>query len=172
MGFIRLRLLLIVLFLVLGVLLHVELGFEAAWYLYAAALLLLLTHVLFGGVFQAFRLLQSGDPAGAEKVLNSIWSPGLLLARHRSYYYFCRGLIALQRKDLNAGKAALVKAVARPHLKPSARGLALLNLAHARFLSKEYQAARELLPRIEALNLNDLRIKDGLAELKKALAGK
>jgi tetratricopeptide (TPR) repeat protein len=172
MTFIRFRFILIILFLALGLLLHVQLGWGAAWYLYAAALVLLLTQVLFGGVFQAFRLLQLGNPAGAEKLLNSVWSPSLLLPRHQAHYYFCWGLIALQRKKLDEGIRDLEKAVAKPRLRPSAQGLAKLNLAHAYFLKEDHHAVKKILPQIEALNLNDLRIKDGIRDLKAALAKK
>ena len=66
---------LILFFMVLGIILHVQMGFGNAWFLYLAALLLLVTFFLFGNIWLAFRLLKQGKPELAEQLLNIIPKP-------------------------------------------------------------------------------------------------
>ncbi|MCB0551029.1 MAG: hypothetical protein KDD19_25890, partial [Phaeodactylibacter sp.] len=70
-----LRYALIALFLGLGLLLHLQLDFSQAWYLYLAGVLLLISHIIFGNVWMAFGSLKRGQPEKAEALLRQVWNP-------------------------------------------------------------------------------------------------
>ncbi|MCB9273458.1 MAG: hypothetical protein H6564_05415 [Lewinellaceae bacterium] len=165
-----LRYLIIALFLVLGVVMHIQLGIGQAWYMYLAAAALLATHLLFGSVWQAFSLLRRGQPARAAALLRHTWAPGLLLRRNRAYYFFVKGLMLLQEKELEAGAAELERAVAIGLQRSNDNALAYLNLAHIAFVQKDYARSRKALESARAFQPKDLMIKDKLKELESALA--
>jgi len=165
----KIRLYLVLLFLILGVVLHVQVGFEAAWYLYVAAAILLVTHFLFGTVWAAFRKLHKGDVDEAEILLNQIKRPEWLLKRHRAYYHFIRGMIALQRKELEEGKDNLEAALKIGLRTNNDRALTTLNLAHIHYLQEKHDAARAYLKEMNAFDYDDLMIKENAESLQKVL---
>ncbi len=165
-----LRYLVIALFLILGALLHWQLGPGQAWYLYLAAMVLLATHLLFGSVWQAFSLLRRGQPARAEAVLRHTWAPGLLMRRNRAYYHFVKGMILLQQKQLEAGAGHLEQAVRLGLQRPNDNALAYLNLAHIAYVQKDYTRSRKALESAKSFQPGDLMIQDKLKELESALA--
>lgn len=163
------RVALIIMFLLLGILLHFQAGLEAAWYLYAGAFLLALTYFLFGTVWVAYRLLNQGKVAEAEQTLLLTRYPQFLLGRHRTYYYFLRGMIHLQHEELEAGKEALQRALEGNRLRSKDRALALINMAHVSFMQKDYSASRGYMQAVRQLGLDDLLVKEQLEQLEKAL---
>ena len=165
----RIRLFLIFFFLGVGILLHIRVCFNGAWYLYAGALLLLITHFLFGPVWMAFRLLSRGRTEEAERVLDSIRRPDWLIRRNRAYYHFSRGLLHLQRKELAEGEAQLYRALDAGLTRPNDRALAHLNLAHIAFVQERYDVARRQLERSREEEVSDLMLKDKQQELEQAL---
>jgi tetratricopeptide (TPR) repeat protein len=169
MLFYRWRFALIFLFLGMGVFLHSRMGWQAAWTLYLAAVILLLTHVLFGNVWAAFRLLQHGQLADASRLLDKVFTPKLLLTRNRAYYYFARGILALQQQEMEQGEAHLQRALDLGLFRANDRALARLNLAHVYYVLKQYPAARRALTAAEAEAPTDLLIKENLAKLRRAL---
>ena len=164
-----LRYALIALFLGLGLLLHVRLGFSQAWYLYLAGLLLLLSHLVFGNVWMAFSSLKRGNPQKAEALLRQVWKPGWLLPRNRAYYYFTLGMLYLQHKKLKEARGHLQKAVTLGLRAPNDLALAQLNLAHIAYVQKDFNKARQALDAALALQPTDLMIKDNLRKLETAL---
>lgn len=164
-----LRYALIVLFLGLGLLLHVQLGFSQAWYLYLAGLLLLVSHLVFGNVWLAFNSLKRGQPEKAEALLRQIWNPKWLIRSNRAYYYFTLGMLYLQHKRLEDAKGHLQEAISLGLKKPNDHALALLNLAHIAYLQKDHGLARQALAEARALQPTDLMIKDNLQQLEGAL---
>ena len=164
------RIALVILFLLLGIPLHIQAGLEAAWYLYAGAFLLALTYFLFGTVWVAYRLLNQGKVLEAEQSLLLTRYPQFLLGRNKTYYYFIRGLIHLQHKELEPGQEALRQAVKKGKLRPRDQALALINLAHAAFVQKDYEQARARMTDVQRLQVDDLLVKQQLDELEKALA--
>ena len=165
-----LRYLVIALIVILGVILHLQLGLKQAWYLYSGALLLLASHFLFGSVWQAFSQLRRGRLAQAEALLRHTWAPGLLLRRNRAYYYFIKGMILLQQKQLEASAGQLQQAVQLGLQRPNDNALAYLNLAHIAYVQKDFGRAQKALESAKAFQPDDLMIKDKLKELETALA--
>ena len=163
------RLALAILFLALGIAIHIYNGFGDAWYLYVASLLLLAAHFLFGNVWSAFRQMKRGNIDQASKLLAKIKYPDLLFKTHRAYYYFIQGMIALQHKALPLGKQHLAKALDLGLRTENDTAMAQLNLAHIHFVEKEYEDAKALLQNIKTLQPSDLLIKQKMEELENAL---
>ena len=74
---IKYRLLLGVFFLLLAIVVNIETGFWPSFILYLIALILVVGHFLFGPMRLIQGYMESGDMEGAQKVINSIWFPGL-----------------------------------------------------------------------------------------------
>ena len=161
-----LRYALIVLFLGLGLLLHVQLGLSQAWYLYLAGFLLLVSHLVFGNVWLAFNSLKRGQPEKAEALLRQVWNPGWLVRSNRAYYYFTLGMLYLQHKKPGEARGHLQKAISLGLRKPNDHALALLNLAHIAYLQNDHGLARQALTEARALQPTDLMIKDNLQKLE------
>lgn len=166
----RTRFILIILFFGLGVLLHMQIGFKHAWYLYASSILLLFTHFLFGSVWLAFNQLKKGNLSVAEKLTQQIKRPDWLIKSNRAYYYFTKGMIHLQQKHLEEGKTALEKAL-QIGLRPgNDQALACLNLAHIYYVQQLFDQSKSYLEQALQNQPNDLIIKDNIIKLETALA--
>ena len=165
----RIRFVLILLFLVIGVVLQIQNGFSAAWYLYATSLILLFTHFAFGNVWAAFSKLQKGKVLEAEILINQIKKPEWLVSQNRTYYHFIKGMIALQQKDLQEGEKHLKIAADRGLRSKNDNALALLNLAHICFVEERKEAAQTYLHKASAHEPTDLMIKQKIEEMQKLL---
>ncbi len=170
MLFSRLRLLLIGLFLVLGIVLHVQKGIGVAWYLYVTSLILLATHFLYGNVWAAFSKLRKGQLEEAERLLKQTTNPAWLAPGPKAYYHFIRGMIALQRKALPESENHLQKALDRGLRTNNDNALAALNLAHICFYEKRWKDCAKYLEQSKARQPNDLMIKEKIREMEKVLA--
>lgn len=163
---------LIFLFAILGLILHLEVGWEAAWYLYAGAILLTITHYIFGNVWMAFYQLKRGKIDLADKLLRTTRRPQWLVRQHRSYYHFTNGMIALQRKQLDAGQFHLSQSLDLGLKNETDEALVCLNLAHIAFLENKPTDCQQYIDRAKSLKTNDLLIKKHLKELEDLLAAK
>jgi tetratricopeptide (TPR) repeat protein len=169
MFYIYARYILIAVFLVLGIVLYSQLGMSAAWYLFAASGLLLLSHLFFGNVWLAFNFLKTGAPEKAARVLSHTWAPNLLVSSNKAYYFFTKGMIALQRKDMPTA-LSLIEQASKIGLKHNNdNALAHLNLAHIHFVQKDKDKARQYLASAMQFKPTDLMIKDNLQKLEQAL---
>lgn len=172
MATVYLRYLLIVLFFILGAVLQFRLGISQAWYLYLGGVLLISTQVFMGNVWTAHSLLKRGKAADAEKVLDQVWSPNLLLKRNRAYYYFSLGLIYLQRKDLDEAQSMLNEAIQLGLEHPNDSALACLNLAHTHYVQMQPEQARHWMEQARSFPSNDLMVKENLDKLEQALSAR
>jgi len=170
MVYARLRLFLVLLFLIIGVVLHFKMGIGSAWYLYLGALLLMVTHFLFNNVSAAFVELRKGKIDKAESLIDQIKRPDWLVKRHRAYYYFTKGMIDLQRNRNQEGRVALKKALDLGLRTTNDQALAMLNLAHASYMDKNEMEARHFIATAKKLNSNDLVIKQKITEMEKAMS--
>ncbi|GEM_PF-4107395 len=144
------KLILIGLLLALGLILHLQQGFFSAWYLYAAALLLMTSHLLLGSVGQAWQAMQRGNIDQASEWLVEVWQPQWLLPSQRTRYYLTQGLLALHRKEFDVGKHMLEQALAVSAGSSLDKAIALLNLAHIYMLKGDNSQADRLLEQAEA----------------------
>jgi len=153
----------------LAVLFHLKYGLAASWYLYAACLIFILVHFLFGTVRSALQVLQQRDYNQAELLLSKNKHPEWLLKSSRAYYHFAYGIISLQHEDLAKGKTHF-KAAADIGLRNGKdNALAYLNLAHIAYVQKNGTEAREQLEKAKSFSTNDLIVKENLQKLERAL---
>ena len=139
-------------------------------YLYFSALILLASILLFGDVMRAYALIKRGQFEKASKMLSQVIFPSLLIKRNRSYYYMCSGIVQLEEKKFDEARSNLQKSLEIGRLLKRDQLLARLNLAHAFFASKNYEATQKCIEEYESLSSKDLRIKQGFEELKSALS--
>ena len=168
----KIRFYLILLFLFLGIILHFEQGWSSAWYLYVAALILWITHFLFGNVWAAFGKLKKGKLDDAERLIEQIKRPQYLAKGHRAYYHLVKGMIALQRKAFEEAEAQLTDALAIGLRSGNDNALTALNLAHICFVEKRYADAQAYLQQARSYQSNDLLIKENLEKMEQALQGR
>jgi len=164
------RLLLIALLLVFGVVLQMQKGLYASWYLFAAAAVLLVGHAAFGNVFPAFQQLQAGNIAGAETLLGQTWNPRWLVPRWRTYYYLAKGMIALQQHRMEEAEPHLQNALKMKPKKALDRAYLYLNLAHIHYVKKDLPGARQYLAQAKAEDVNDLMLREHIKRLENALS--
>lgn len=166
----RLRFVIILLFIIIGIILQIKMGFSNAWYLYLAALILLFTHFLFGNVSAAFVHLRKGKIDAAEQLLDQIKRPEWLVKKHRAYYHFTKGMVALQREWMEEGEQHLTQALDLGLRSPTDNALAALNIAHIAFVGKRTGDANNFLQKAKNFKSDDLMIKQKVEEMEKALS--
>ena len=169
MHYTNLRLYLVLLFIVLGIVLHVLQSISSAWPLYVAAFILMITHFIFGTVWAAFSELKKGNIDKADHLFDKIKRPDFLTKQHRAYYHFGKGMIALQRKQLPEGDKHLKEALSIGLRTDKDMALANLNLAHINFLQKKPTEATNFLQKAKTFKTNDLFLKQNIEEMEKAL---
>ena len=168
----KLRFFLIFLFFALGILLHVQLGFKSAWYLYAASALLLLTYLLFGNISAAFVNLRKGKLEAADKLIQQVFRPAWLIKGHRAYYHFIKGMIALQKKEMETGEHHLKAALTTGLRTDTDKALIAINLAHITFVSGRRDESMKHLQVAKSFESNDLMIKENITKMERALAAR
>jgi len=102
--FIRYRLQIGIISLILAVASNLFFGFWPSLALYIIAVLSIFTHFFIGPLRIIQEYLEEGDFDGAEKVLNGIKYPGLLYKPIRSVYYTLKGNIAMTKQDFDSAE--------------------------------------------------------------------
>src|SRR6476469_2133198 len=105
------RLLLGVFFLLLDIVVTIEISFCPSFILYFIAVVLIVGHFLFGPMRLIQGYMESGDMEGAQKVINSIWFPGLLIKPVRSVYFTIKGNLAMVKQDYGAAETHMKKSL-------------------------------------------------------------
>src|SRR5688500_5486488 len=96
---IKYRLLLGIVFLFVAIFVNVTTSFWPSFILYLIAVIFIVGHFLFGPMRLIQGYMESGDMEGAEKVINSIWFPNLLIKPVRSVYFTLKGNLAMVKQD-------------------------------------------------------------------------
>jgi len=165
----RLRLILVALFFIIGLILHLMVGFDSAWYLYLGAGILLATHFLFGTVWVAFSYLKKGKIQQAEQIIEATKRPEWLLKGHRAYYHFTKGMILLRRKQTGLAKPHLEEALRLGLRTSTDKALANLNLAHLHYVEQKLDDSERYLEAAKSTPTDDLLIQQNIEQLEKAL---
>jgi tetratricopeptide (TPR) repeat protein len=97
--------------LLLGGVVHYSAGFWPAFILYFAGIILIFGHFFFGPLRLIQEYMEAGDMEGAEKVIKSIWFPGLLYKPIRSVYYTLKGNIAMFKQDFDGAETSMKKGI-------------------------------------------------------------
>src|ERR1035437_124942 len=108
---IKYRLHLGVFFLLLAIFVNIETSFWPSFILYFIALVLVVGHFLFGPMRLIQGYMESGDMEGAQKVIKSIWFPGLLIKPVRSVYFTIKGNLAMVKKDYASAETHMKKSL-------------------------------------------------------------
>jgi tetratricopeptide (TPR) repeat protein len=108
---IKYRLLLGGFFLVFAIIINIEAGFWPSFILYLIAAILVIGHFLFGPMRLIQGYMESGDMAGAQKVIDSIWFPKLLIKPVRSVYYTLKGNLAMVNEDYDSAEEHMKKSL-------------------------------------------------------------
>lgn len=108
---IKYRLALGIAFLVLAIAVNVFAGFWPSFIVYLIALVLIVGHFLFGPMRLIQGYMENGDMEGAQKVLDSIRFPGLLIKPVRSVYFTLKGNIAMVNHDYASAEAHMKKSL-------------------------------------------------------------
>lgn len=108
---IKYRLLLGAVFLVAGIVVNLESSFWPAFVLYLTAAILIVGHFLFGPMRLIQGYMEDGNMEGAQKVIDSIWFPALLIKPVRSVYYTLKGNLAMVNEDFENAEKHMKKSL-------------------------------------------------------------
>lgn len=97
--------------MLLGIVVNIEAGFWPSFILYLIAAILIIGHFLFGPMRLIQGYMESGDMAGAQKVIDSIWFPKLLIKPVRSVYFTLKGNLAMVNEDYESAEAHMKKSL-------------------------------------------------------------
>lgn len=86
-------------------------GFWPAFALYFIALVAVVSHYLFGPMRLIQGYMEDGDLDGAQKVLDSIRFPRLLIKPVRSVYYFLKSNLAMFKQDFDNAETLMRKSL-------------------------------------------------------------
>lgn len=108
---IRYRLQLGVLALGLAIVINISSGFWPAFALYLVALVAIVSHFLIGPMRLIQGYMEEGDIEGAQKILDSIHFPGLLIKPVRSVYYYLKSSLAMFKQDFDIAESMMKKSL-------------------------------------------------------------
>lgn len=118
-------------------------GFWPAFVLYLAAVILIVGHFLFGPLRLIQEHMETGDIEGAEKVLNSIWAPRLLIKPVRSVYYTLKGNMAAFKQDFDGAELNMKKGLDLGIPMKEAQGASLLQMGMIAMQKNNIKQAEE-----------------------------
>jgi tetratricopeptide (TPR) repeat protein len=107
--YIKYRLVLGFIFLILAITVNWYTGFWPAFIIYLIAIISIVGHFMFGPLRLIQSYMETGDMEGAEKILNSIRFPNLLFKPIRSVYFTLKGNIAMSRQDFDTAEKLMKK---------------------------------------------------------------
>jgi hypothetical protein len=137
--------------------------------LWSTAFLLAWGHFRYGSIIAVLWALRKGDVEKAGVLLANIRRPQWLSRRYQAYYYFALGLVSFYKKELNEGALHFQKALDLGLSGKQELAITHLNLAHASYLQKDFAATRAHIDLVHAQNVEDLYLKERVAELEKQL---
>lgn len=153
--FLKYRLHLGLLFLVLGILLNFTSGIALAWIFYFIALILIFTHFFLGPLGLAQGFLEEGDLEGAESILNQVKFPRLLYKPIRSTFYFLKSITASTNQDLDAAEEYMEKCVNLGTPMQEVQAQAFFQLGNIAFQKNDVKKANNYLKKAVNAGLPD-----------------
>lgn len=126
--FVRYRLALGIVLLVIAGGVNLLSGFWPAFVLYLMALICIVGHFIIGPMRLVQEHIEGGDMDGATKVLNSIKFPGLLIKPVRSVYFTLKGNVAMMNQDFDGAEKMMKKGLDLGMPMKEAEGASLLQM--------------------------------------------
>ena len=111
-----------------GAVLNYTNSFWPAFPMYFVGVILIAGHFFFGPLRLIQQDLESGNIEGAEKILNSIKTPGLLYKPIRSVFYTLKGNIAMMKQDFDSAEKHMKKGLDLGMPMKEAEGASLLQM--------------------------------------------
>lgn len=108
---IKYRLWLGIVSLLFAIFVNIQSGFWPSFVLYFIAVVFIAGHFLFGPMRLIQGYMEDGDMEGAQKVMDSIWFPGLLIKPVRSVYYTLKGNLAMVNQDFDSAEKHMKKSL-------------------------------------------------------------
>jgi tetratricopeptide (TPR) repeat protein len=152
---IKYRLLLGGVFLLAAIVVNIEAGFWPSFILYLIAAILIVGHFLFGPMRLIQGYMESGDMVGAQKVIDSIWFPRLLIKPVRSVYFTLKGNLDMVNQNYESAEVNMKKSLSLGMPMKEAEGANKLQLG---MLAMQKGNIRE------AENYNRQAIRSGLPD--------
>jgi len=112
----------------LAIIVNIYAGFWPSFILYFLAVIGLFSHFFIGPMRLIQEPMENGDVEAVEKILKSIWFPGLLYKPIRSTYYTVKGNLAMMAQDFDTAEKHLKKSSALGAAMPEAEGANKLQL--------------------------------------------
>lgn len=114
--------------LVLAVLVNVSSGFWPSFVLYFIGLIAIASHFFIGPMRLIQEPMEQGNIEEVERILKTIWYPGLLYKPVRSTYYTILGNLAMMKQDFDSAEKHLKKSSELGSPMPEAEGANKLQL--------------------------------------------
>ncbi|MBL4649221.1 MAG: hypothetical protein JKY03_05770 [Aureispira sp.] len=166
----KLRIVLIVLFIICGIIApFAQLGSYVIFAFWATALILLMGHFRHGPMLGILVALRKGNIPQAEKLINTVKHPEWLSPRYQAYYQFANALVASHHQDIDATEKYSKTALELGYLHVKEKGILLYNLARVAFERKDWEKAKTQLAELKTLSVEDLHLKKRIEELEQAL---
>src|SRR5699024_6812793 len=153
--FLKYRLHLGLLFILLGVLFNFTNGISLAWIFYFIALVLVFTHFFLGPLGLAQGYLEEGDLEGAEVILDKVQFPGLLYKPIRSTYYFLKSITASTKQNLDEAEDYMQKCVSLGTPMKEVQAQAYFQLGNISYQKSNLKKANEYLKKAVRAGLPD-----------------
>lgn len=139
--FVRYRLALGIVLLLGAVAVNLASGFWPSFVLYFVALICILGHFLIGPMRLVQEYIETGDMEGANKVLNSIKFPWMLIKPVRSVYYTLKGNVAMMNQDYDNAEKMMKKGLDLGMPMKEAEGASLLQMGMLAMQKNEIRKA-------------------------------
>ncbi len=161
----RFRFIFVAILLAYGIYITGTDGFSRSWLAFLAAGMMVLGYFWYGTVWAASKLIHKGEFEKAQRLLDDIRRPNLLLKKYRAEYYFMQGVLALYDKDLALGETSLNRALNIGLQSNNSHALAYLNLAHLCIVQKRFKEAKGYIDKGKTIEAN-LHVLKQMEELE------
>lgn len=153
--YIRYRLPLGIVLLIVAALVHYASGFWPSFILYLLSVVSVAGHFLFGPLRLIQEYMETGDLEGAERTLATVRFPGLLIKPVRSVYYFLKSNIALMHQNFDESELLMKKSISLGMPMKETEGAAYFQLGSIAMQKNNFRQAEEHLRRALKVGLPD-----------------
>lgn len=141
--------------LALAIVVNIYSGFWPAFALYLVALIAIVSHFLLGPMRLIQGYMEEGDIEGAQKILDSIKFPGLLIKPVRSVYYFLKSNLAMFKQDFDSAETMMKKSLSLGMPMKETEGAAYFQLGTIAMQKSNLRQAEEYIRKALKVGLPD-----------------
>jgi hypothetical protein len=122
-------------------------GFWPVFPMYLIGVVLIVGHFLFGPLRLIQQHMESGDMEGAERVINSVQYPNLLIKPVRSVYYTLKGNLAMVKQDYDSAEKHMKKGLDLGMPMKEAEGASMLQMGMLAMQKNDLKQAESYITR-------------------------